>query len=85
VRNEKENQNFQLAFGNFFYPQKVRRNANAIGLQKEDIMAIGKEIKFRGSDQKGRGVLKRLFLWSPSVDTVIAFLSVILITSLVCL
>jgi len=46
-------------------------------------MAIGKEIKFRGSDQKGRGVLKRLFLWSPSVDTVIAFLSVILITSLV--
>jgi len=48
-------------------------------------MATGKETEFRGNDQKGRGVLKRLFLWSPSVDTVIAFLSVILITSLVCL
>jgi len=46
-------------------------------------MATGKETEFRGNDQKGRGVLKRLFLWSPSVDTVIAFLSVILITSLV--
>lgn len=46
-------------------------------------MAIVKKTELKGKNQMENRILKRLFLWSPSVDMGIAFLSVILITSLV--